>query len=47
MNLEQMEYRCPDAKVAERVTLKDYRLVFRDEGRGMALRAFCRKKDGK
>lgn len=38
MNLEQMEYRCPDAIVAERVTLRDHRLIFRGRrpGNGVA-----------
>lgn len=38
MNLEQMEFRCPDAEVAGNVQLKDYRLAFcgRPNGGGVA-----------
>lgn len=38
MNLDQMEYRCPDAKVVENVRLEDYRLVFcgKSSGGGVA-----------
>lgn len=34
MNLDQMEYRCPDAEVAGKAVLKDYRLVFRGNRNG-------------
>ena len=34
MNLDQMEYRCPDAEVVGRAVLKDYRLVFRGNRNG-------------
>lgn len=38
MNLEQMEYRCPDARVVGTVRLEDYRLAFcgRTAGNGVA-----------
>lgn len=38
MNLDQMEYRCPDAEVVGKAVLKDYRLVFRGNrsGNGVA-----------
>ena len=38
MNLEQMEYRCPDARVVGTVRLEDYRLAFcgRPAGNGVA-----------
>lgn len=38
MNLNQMEYRCPDAKVVENVRLEGYRLAFcgRPTGSGVA-----------
>ncbi len=38
MNLDQMEYRCPAAKVVENVRLEDYRLAFcgRNPGSGVA-----------
>ncbi len=38
MNLEQMEFRCPDAVVVENVQLDDYRLAFcgRNPGNGVA-----------
>lgn len=38
MNLEQMEFRCPNAEVVGNVTLKDYRLAFRGRpyGSGVA-----------
>lgn len=38
MNLDQMEYRCPNAEVVGRAVLKDYRLVFRgnQNGNGVA-----------
>ena len=34
MNLDQMEFRCPDAEVIGNVVVKDYRLVFRGNSRG-------------
>lgn len=34
MNLEQMEYRCPDAQVVGNVKLEGYRLAFRGNGSG-------------
>lgn len=34
MNLDQMAYRCPDAEVAGRCVLKDYRLAFRGNRTG-------------
>ena len=34
MNLDQMEFRCPDAEVVGNVMVKDYRLVFRGNRRG-------------
>lgn len=34
MNLEQMEYRCPDAEVVGKAVLKDCRLVFRGNRNG-------------
>ncbi len=34
MNLDQMEFRCPDAEVVGNVVVKDYRLVFRGNSRG-------------
>lgn len=34
MNLDQMEFRCPDAEVAGNVRLEDYRLAFRGRGPG-------------
>ena len=37
MNLDQMEYRCPDAKVVGRAVLKDYRLVFRGSRNGIGV----------
>lgn len=38
MNLDQMEYRCPDARVVETVRLEDHRLAFcgRPAGNGVA-----------
>ncbi len=38
MNLDQMEFRCPDAVVVENVQLDDYRLAFcgRNPGNGVA-----------
>ncbi|EGX77073.1 hypothetical protein HMPREF9457_00855 [Dorea formicigenerans 4_6_53AFAA] len=38
MNLDQMEYRCPDAEVVENVRLEGYRLAFcgRPTGSGVA-----------
>ena len=38
MNLDQMEYRCPAARVVETVRLEDHRLAFcgRPEGNGVA-----------
>lgn len=47
MNLEQMEYRCPDAKVAERVTLRDYRLVFRGRRAGNGVASILPEKGRK
>lgn len=44
MNLEQMEYRCPDAKVIGRVTLKDYRLAFRGNGQGNGVASILPEK---
>ncbi len=34
MNLDQMEFRCPDAEVIGNVMVKDYRLAFRGNSRG-------------
>lgn len=34
MNLDQMEFRCPDAVVIGNVVVKDYRLAFRGNSRG-------------
>lgn len=34
MNLDQMEFRCPDAEVIGNVVVKDYRLAFRGNSRG-------------
>lgn len=34
MNLDQMEFRCPDAEIIGNVVVKDYRLVFRGNSRG-------------
>lgn len=34
MNLDQMEFRCPDAMVVGKVCLEDYRLAFRGRGGG-------------
>ena len=34
MNLDQMEFRCPDAEVIGNVVVKDYRLVFRGNSMG-------------
>lgn len=36
MNLKQMSYRCPKAKVVGTGTLKDYRLIFRGINKGVA-----------
>ena len=37
INLDQMRYRCPDAKVIDTVTLPDYELLFRgSDGSGLA-----------
>ena len=34
MNLDQMEFRCPNAEVIGNVMVKDYRLAFRGNSRG-------------
>ncbi len=34
MNLDQMEFRCPDAEVIGNVMVKDYSLAFRGDDRG-------------
>ena len=44
MNLDQMEFRCPDAEVIGNVVVKDYRLVFRGNSRGNGVASICRSK---
>lgn len=34
MNLDQMEFRCPNAEVIGNVVVKDHRLAFRGNSRG-------------
>lgn len=41
MNLEQMSYRCPAAKVVGTGIVKDYRLTFRGNSRGVANIEHC------
>lgn len=44
MNLEQMSYRCPKAKVIGAGTLKDYKLTFRGKHKGVANIENCKDK---
>lgn len=44
MNLDQMEYRCPDAEVVENVRLEGYRLAFCGRPTGVGWQPFFRKR---
>ena len=45
MNLEQMSYRCPAAKVVGTGVVRDYRLTFRGSSRGVANIEHCKDRD--
>lgn len=45
MNLEQMSYRCPAAKVVGTGIVKDYRLTFRGNSHGVANIEHCKDRD--
>jgi gamma-glutamylcyclotransferase (GGCT)/AIG2-like uncharacterized protein YtfP len=45
MNLEQMKYRCPRAKVIGNGTLKDYKLAFRGKYKGVANIEPCKGRE--
>ena len=44
INLSQMAYRCPDAKVVEPVVLDDYELLFRGNGGGCGVATIAPKE---
>lgn len=44
MNLDQMEFRCPDAEVAGNVRLEDYRLAFCGRGSGSGVATILPEK---
>ena len=45
INLSQMAYRCPDAKVVEPVVLEGYELLFRGNGGGCGVATIAPKED--